>query len=294
MRILIAGGTGFLGRSLVSRLHDRGHTVAVLTRHPNRAGEVKWDPADPHGRWTHVLEGANAVVSLIGERLDRRWTTSYKEALRDSRVGPTRALAMAINKTSDPPATFISGSAVGIYGARGDEVLTEDSSYGSGFLASLARDWEQAALEAGPSVRVVTLRSGVVLARTAGALPRMEPPFGLFVGGPVGSGQQYLPWIQVDDWTAVVEAALNNSAITGPLNATAPEPVTNREFSRTLGRVLHRPAIPVPAFVLKIMFGEMAETILNGQRVLPEKALAHGFAFKHPNIEDALRAIYQR
>lgn len=293
MRIVVAGGTGFLGRALVARLHAAGHTVAVLSRHPKGPGQVQWDPADPTGRWTHVLEGADAVVNLTGQPIDRRWTEKYKQELRDSRVLPTQTLAAAIRSLPRPPAVLVNASGVGVYGDRGDERLDEDSRPGSGFLASLGLEWEKAALEAASAARVVLLRSGVSLARNGGALPRIELPFRLFAGGPIGSGRQYFPWIHLDDWAAMAEWALGNSAISGPLDVTAPEPVTNREFARTLGAVLGRPSwMPVPEIALKIAFGEMADTLLASQRVLPAKASAHGFRFAHPSLERALRAIY--
>jgi uncharacterized protein (TIGR01777 family) len=294
MRILVAGGTGFLGRALVARLSAAGHTVAVLSRHPSGPGQVKWDPGDPTGRWTHVLEGASAVVGLAGQPIDRRWTRTYKRELWTSRVVPTRTLVAAIRSASHRPPTFVNASAIGIYGARGDEPLTEESAPGSGFLASLVREWEQAALEGASMTRVVLLRSGVALAKDGGALPRIELPFRLFAGGPIGSGRQFLSWIHRDDWVSMVEWALNNAAISGPLNVTAPDPVTNRELARALGAVLRRPAwLPVPAFGLKIALGEMADTVLASQRVVPAKALAHDFRFAHPTLEDALRAIYR-
>jgi uncharacterized protein (TIGR01777 family) len=294
MRIVVAGGTGFLGRALVARLHSANHTVVVLSRRPAAgAAQVAWNPREPAGRWTHVLDGADAVVNLTGQPIDRRWTKQYKQELWNSRVLPTRTLAAAIRHAPHPPAALVSASAVGIYGDRGDEPLTEDSRPGSGFLPSLALDWEQAALEAASTTRVVLLRSGVSLARDGGALPRIELPFRFFAGGPIGSGRQYFPWIHIDDWAAMVQWALDTPTIVGPLNIAAPEAATNREFARTLGTVLHRPAwMPVPELALKIAFGEMSDTVLASQRLVPAKACANGFRFAHPSLENALRAIY--
>jgi uncharacterized protein (TIGR01777 family) len=193
------------------------------------------------------------------------------------------------------PPTLINASAVGIYGARGDELLTEESAPGSGFLASLGRDWEKEALSAAPHVRVVLLRTGIALDKEGGALPRMALPFRFFVGGPLGSGRQYVSWIHRDDWTAMISWALTTDALSGPLNVTAPTPVTNTEFARTLGRVLRRPALtPAPAFALRGVLGEMADALVTGQRVLPAKAHELGFGFSYPRLESALRAIYPR
>jgi uncharacterized protein (TIGR01777 family) len=193
------------------------------------------------------------------------------------------------------PPVFVSGSAVGIYGDRGDEPVTEQTPPGSDFLGSLAAQWENEALAARPAARVVVVRSGIVLDRDAGALPRMALPFRLFAGGRLGSGRQYISWIHRTDWTGIVRWALGNEAVTGPVNATAPNPVTNLEFAQTLGRVLRRPAIvPAPAFALRLALGEMADVILGGQRVLPAKAQSLDFAFRYPLLDGALRAIYVR
>jgi uncharacterized protein (TIGR01777 family) len=211
----------------------------------------------------------------------------------NSRVHLTRSLVAAMRSVRRMPTVLLNASGVGIYGPHGDEPLTEESAAGSGFLADLGTAWEKEAIGAGPEARVVVLRNGLVLARDGGALPKLALPFRLFIGGPVGSGRQYLPWIHREDWTALAVWALTNAAVSGPLNATAPNPVTNHEFARTLGRVLHRPALfPAPAFAVRLALGEMADVALTGQRALPEKARALGFEFRYPLLEPALRAIH--
>jgi uncharacterized protein len=295
MRAVIAGGTGFLGASLTEELKRDGWTVAVLTRRPSQSHHVRWDPFEPRAAWTRALEGADAVINLTGASINKRWTAAYKRELWNSRVHPTRTLVEAVKSIRPVPPVFISGSAVGIYGPRGDEPVTEDIPPGSDFLASLGRQWENEALAARPQARVVLVRSGIVLDRHAGALPRMALPFWFFAGGPLGSGRQYISWIHKNDWTALVRWALTNAPVTGPVNATAPNPVTNLEFARTLGRVLRRPAfLPAPAAALRVVLGEMADVVLSGQRVLPAKAQSLGFAFQYPALEGALRAIYDR
>jgi len=297
MRIVVAGGSGFLGRALIERLRADGHETIVLTRRPHGAGEIAWAPHERVARqpWVEAIAGASAVVNLSGESIaGRRWTAARKRAIHDSRVVPTRAIAAAIATASHPPRVLVSSSAVGIYGSRGDERLTEESPTGAGFLADVGRDWEAAAVVP-PATRLVLLRSGVVLDRQGGALPQMALPFRFFAGGRTGSGRQYMSWIHLDDWTAMVRWALATDAVSGPLNATAPEPVTNAEFARTLGRVLRRPALlPAPAPALRLLLGELADALLlEGQRVLPAKALALGFAVRYPSLERALRAIYR-
>lgn len=296
MRIVIAGGSGFLGTALGASLRVDGHHVAVLTRRPRTPEDVQWDPDDPDGAWTQALDGATAVVNLAGESIaGRRWTAARKTLLRESRVRTTRALVTAMQRADRPPAALINGSAIGIYGPHGDEPVTEDTPPGSDFLSILAREWEAEALGAPQATRVVLLRTGIVLDPRAGALPQMALPFTFFAGGPLGSGRQYMSWIHVEDWVALARWAIATATVSGPLNATAPEPVTNRELAKTLGRVLGRPALmPAPAFALKLILGEMSEMLLAGQRVLPAKALAGGFTFRYPTLEPALRALYRR
>jgi uncharacterized protein (TIGR01777 family) len=293
MNIVIAGGTGFLGSALVRWLRNDGHIITVLTRTPRHADEVQWDPYGSPASWVHVLGDADAVINLAGASIAKRWTAAHKREMRNSRIRSTRTLVETMKSVPRTPATLLNASAVGIYGARGDEPLTEESAPGAGFLASLGREWEMEALAVGPQTRVVLLRSGIALDNGGGALPQMALPFRFFVGGPIASGRQYFSWVHRDDWVAMVSWALMTTSVTGPLNVTAPNPVTNGELSRTLGRVLRRPALlPVPEIALRAVVGEMAGELVTGQRVFPAKAGSLGFAFRYPLLEAALREIY--
>lgn len=296
MRIVIAGGSGLLGRALTVRLQHDGDTVVVLTRRPRRAFDVAWNPDAPSGPWAETIGTADAVINLAGESINGgRWTKARKAALFDSRVRSTRAIARAIQAAGQKPLAFLSGSAIGIYGPRGEEPVTEETPPGSDFLSRLAVEWEREALAVAGLTRVVLLRTGVVLARDGGALPQMALPFRFFAGGPIGSGRQGISWIHIDDWVSMVRWALDRSSVSGPLNVTAPEPVSNAEFARTLGRVLDRPAfMRVPAFAVRLALGEMADVVVNGQHVMPAKALSLGFRFRHAQLEETLRAIYDK
>ena len=309
MHIVLAGGTGFLGSHLVARLTAEGHRLTVLTRHPRKPEQVRWNPtgapAGPPGAprptdaadgWSQVLDDADAVINLVGEPIaPKRWTPARKAALHDSRVKTTRTLVEAMTRARRIPATLINASAVGIYGPHGDEPVTEATPPGSDFLAALGKAWEAEAMAAAPVARVVLLRTGLALDKGGGALSQMALPFYFMAGGPLGSGRQFMPWIHRDDWTEMVHWALVTPAVTGPLNVTSPNPVTNREFARTLGTVLRRPSImPAPAFALRIALGELADALLTGQRALPAKAESLAFRFRHPELEPALRAIYGR
>jgi uncharacterized protein (TIGR01777 family) len=295
MTIVVAGGTGFLGSALAASYRADGHDVALLTRHPRQLGDVAWDPLSGAGDWASAVDGADAMINLAGERLDGgRWTAARKASILESRIAATRAIVAALTRVRRPPAVFVNASAVGVYGPHGAEALTENSPPGSDFLASVCVAWEAQALDASRMTRVVLLRTGLVLDRDGGALPRLALPFRLFAGGRAGSGEQYWSWIHRDDWARMVRWAIDTPDVTGRLNLTAPSPVTNADFAQTLARVLRRPALaPAPAFALRLMLGEMADAlILSGQRVLPAKAALHGFEFRYPDLESALRAIY--
>lgn len=291
--VAVTGSSGLIGRALVARLRLDGRRVRQLVRSQRgqSSDDIVWDPArgllDPRD-----LEGADAVVNLAGEPLAQRWTSARRQAIRDSRVHGTELLARAIAALDRKPDVLLSGSAVGIYGDRGDEAVDEASAPGTDFLASVAREWEaatDAARDAG--VRVVLLRTGIVLSSHGGALERLLPPFRLGVGGPIGTGRQWMSWISLDDHVNAMGHALRTTGVHGPVNLVAPNPVTNAEFTATLGRVLGRPAlVPVPAFALELLYGEMARaTILSGQRVLPRALLRSGFHFSHPTLEQALQ-----
>ncbi len=307
MKVVVAGGSGFLGGPLCGSWADEGHEVLVLTRalapgatqHEPGTGvpgvtRVGWTGTDEARTLVGVIEGTAAVVNLAGESIgDGRWTEARKKTLVDSRMTATTTLARAISEMDRPPAVFISASAVGYYGDRGSNTVSEDQPPGTDFLARLCAAWETAARGAErPGVRVVTVRSGLVLERSGGALPRMMLPFRLFAGGPLGSGRQFVSWIHRLDWIEMVRW-LVHAPIDGAVNATAPHPVTNREFSRALGHALHRPwFMPAPAFAIRLVLGEFADSILTGQRVLPTRAQAAGFHFRYPEIEMAFRGIF--
>ena len=295
MKIVVAGGSGFLGGALVRAWRSDGHEVKVLTRRPRNAGDVPWAPESGGSALATVLEQSDAVVNLAGEGIaDKRWTLERKTAILNSRVTSTGALASAIRACARPPRTFLSASAVGFYGTNEDKTFTEESAPGTDFLATVCRSWEHETGAAAGVARIVLLRSGVVLAADGGALPRMALPFRFFAGGRLGSGRQYISWIHLQDWVEMVRWALRTD-VSGPLNLTAPQPVTNAEFTRSLGAAMHRPAaIPVPAIALQTMLGrEFADALLlGGQRVLPARAERLGFQFKFATVDSALREIF--
>lgn len=287
MKIVVAGGTGFIGEPLVRRLLGRGDEVAVLTRNPAkvRAGRpLPWEE-------TGEAASADVVINLAGENVGGgRWTESRKKRIIESRVDATTALVEAVNGRPDAGRTFINASAVGYYGLRGDETLDETAPPGEGFLAEVVKRWEELARRAEGAARVVILRFGVVLG-PGGALGKMLLPFKLGLGGPIGSGRQWMSWVDRDDVLRMIEWAIDRQSANGIYNVTAPVPVTNREFTRALGRALHRPAfMPMPAFALRIALGEMAdEILLGGQRVVPARAVAEGFSFAYPELDGAMR-----
>lgn len=296
MRIVIAGGTGFLGAPLTRALRSDGHDVTVLSRRAAGTDTVRWEPDGSAGPWSRALDGAGAVVNLAGESIaGRRWTAARKQQILESRVLATRSIVRAIQRATPPPPTLINGSGIGYYGDRGETIVTEETGPGSDFLADVCLAWEAEAVAAERvGTRVVLVRTGIVLERDGGALAEMMRSFRFFVGGPLGSGRQYMPWIHRDDWIALVRFLLTRGDARGVFNASAPSPVTNEEFARALGRAMHRPAaLRAPAFALKIVLGEMAEPLLlTGQRAVPARALALGFALKYPTLDEALAAIF--
>jgi len=301
--VTITGATGLIGPRLINALRERdgGCQVSVLTRDPERAHErlgdvdaVAWDPMSGPAP-VEALRGRSAVINLAGEPIAQRWNANARQAIRDSRVLGTRNLLAgleAAGQDGERPSVLISSSATGYYGPHGEEPLDEDAPAGSDFLARVCAEWEAEARRAGElGMRSVQLRTGVVLDASGGALAKMLPPFRLGVGGPVAGGRQYISWVHPDDLLGIMLAALDDERWSGPVNGTAPEPVSNREFSRVLGRVLRRPAFaPVPGAALRLLYGEMAEIVTSGARVVPAKALVLGYDFSQPRLEQALRS----
>ncbi len=293
MKVVIAGGSGFIGHALVAQFLSRGADVVVLTRDPSRVRlgrGVRWAPGSADGTWQSELADATHVINLAGESIGAaRWSRERKVALLESRVTPTRALVAAIREVASRP-RFISASAIGIYGDRDDDELSEESATGSGFLAELAKRWEAEALEASDVATVTVLRIGIVLAPEGGALEKMLLPFRLGAGGRFGSGTQWMSWIDRDDLVHLMQWAADQKGVGGIYNATAPNPVRNRDFARALGAALHRPAvIPAPAVALRVALGEMAgPLLLEGQRVIPVRAGREGFTFQYPGLESSL------
>jgi uncharacterized protein (TIGR01777 family) len=295
MNVTVTGATGLIGSKLVAALIQRGDTVTVLSRSPEKARASlgveahRWDPTAGRAP-VEALAGRDAVIHLAGEPVAQRWTEASKRAIRESREVGTRNLVAGLEAADPRPAALISSSAVGYYGKKGDELVPETTPPGSDFLAGVCAAWEAEADKAGLlGVRVVKLRTGVVLDADGGALKTMLPPFKAGVGGPVAGGAQYLPWIHVDDVVGLYLAALDRADWSGPFNAAAPDPVTNKAFSKALGRALQRPAVaPVPAFAIRLLYGEMAEIVTEGQRAVPERALAHGYTFRQPDLDRAL------
>jgi uncharacterized protein (TIGR01777 family) len=308
MKTVIAGGSGFLGTALAWAWAEEGHDVRILTRaipagqaqHESGTGKpgitrVGWRPDGTAVTVGQELERADALINLAGESIgEGRWTAARKQALRDSRLRATRSLVEALATTREPPHTFISASGVGYYGDRGSDMLSEDAAPGDDFLAHLCSEWEAEAGRASrPGVRVIPLRTGLVLEKPGGALGRMIPPFRCGIGGPLGSGRQYLSWIHRLDWLELVRFIVETKAIEGPVNATAPHPVTNATFSHALGHALHRPSfMRAPGFALRLAVGELADSLLTGQRAIPAQALACGYHFRYPEIEIAFRGIF--
>jgi uncharacterized protein len=297
LRVTVTGASGLIGTRLVRALRERGDEVTALSRNPERAGaalgvdaagwQPESEPAPPD-----ALAGRDGVVHLAGENLAQRWNEDVKRRVRASRELGTRNLVAGIRAAEPRPAALVSASGVDYYGARGDERVTEQDPPGTGFLAEVCVTWEREAAAAEElGLRVVRLRSAVALDKHGGALAKMLPFFRLGIGGPVAGGRQYLPWIHVDDIVRMYVAALDGPDWSGPVNAAAPEPPTNAEFSRALGRALHRPAFaPVPEFAIRLLYGEMADIVVQGRRAVPERALALGFTYAHPDLDEALRS----
>ena len=298
MKLVVTGASGFIGSVLCSRLLQKGHTLTLLTRSAPRetsTGTKRWLHWRPgmSGDWESTLGAADGVINLAGEPIAaKRWTRKQKHQLRLSRIDTTVGLVRAIAKAKQKPRFLLNASAVGYYGPRGDEIIGEDAAAGTDFLAALCRDWENEAIKAEKlGVRVLRLRTGLVLGPGGGPLAKMAPPFKFFIGGPLGSGKQWMPWIQIEDEVGLIVHLIENSQANGPVNAAAPNPVTMKEFCRTLGQVLGRPSwAPVPAFALRIMLGEMAGMLLTGQRAVPAAAEKFGYRFRYPNLQEALRA----
>jgi len=320
MKIVLAGGSGFLGRPLASRLALSGHDVIILTRSLalGRATPglryATWEPDGPAsgvnnalgvpdgsasrgGDWSIELNDADAVVNLAGAGIaDQRWTAARKTELRQSRLNATRSLIAAMRSVKHRPTTFVQASAIGFYGSTGDAIVDEGSGPGSDFLAKLCVDWEA---ESRPAVelgcRLVVIRTGIVLSAEGGALKKMMPPFKMFVGGPLGNGRQYMSWIHLNDWVSIIAWAIETPDVSGVINATAPKPVTNKAFGQALGRALHRPSVlPAPPFMLRALLGEMADVaLLGGQRVMPRRALEMKFGFRYPDIDLAIKAAVE-
>jgi uncharacterized protein (TIGR01777 family) len=304
MRVVVTGATGNIGSALVRELLGRGDEVVALTRDPASAREklgdrveaVEWANPSAEPAPAAALSGRDAVVHLLGEPVDQRWSDAAKERIRNSRVFGTRYLVAGLRDADPRPGVLVSQSAIGLYGARGDEPVDETEPAADDFLAQVVKDWEgeaRAAEELG--LRVALTRTGVVLSESGGALGKMITPFKLGVGGPVAGGRQYVPWIHIDDVVGAMVCAIEEDRVRGPVNLTAPEPATNHELSKALGRVLRRPALlPVPGFALKLMYGEMSSIVTTGARVVPARLAEIGYRFRRPDLEDALRAATGR
>jgi uncharacterized protein (TIGR01777 family) len=298
MRVTITGATGRIGSLLVGELLARGDEVTVLSRAPEKARNalagaqaVAWDPEDGPAP-AEALSGRDGVVHLAGEDVAQRWTADAKRRIRSSREVGTRHLVAGLEAADPRPRVLVASSAVGYYGPRGDERVDEDTPPGSDFLATVCAAWErEAARAADLGLRVVHVRTGVVLDRDGGALSKMLPFFAAGIGGPVAGGRQYLAWVHRDDIVGIQLAALDGDGWSGAVNATAPEPATNRDFSRALGRALHRPAVaPVPGLAVRALYGDMAEMVTQGQRAIPRRTVELGYEFRHPDLDEALRS----
>ena len=298
MRLVVTGASGFIGTTLCAALLEHGHALTLFTRGSPRDANsgtkrwLHWTPGTLRD-WDAALDGVDGVINLAGEPIaEKKWSHTQRRRIEKSRIDATQCLVQACAKAKHRPQFLVNASAVGYYGPRGDEILTEDSPAGDDFLARLCQAWEAEAQKAEElGMRVVRLRTGIVLGPGGGALAKMAEPFKFCMGGPLGSGKQWMSWIQLEDLIRLILLLLDNPGARGPFNATAPNPVQNKEFSATLGKTLHRPSwAPVPAFVLKLALGEMAAMLLTGQRVVPAAAEKLGFKFRYPDLREALEA----
>jgi uncharacterized protein (TIGR01777 family) len=297
MRIAITGGTGFIGGHLAdSFIRDQVEVILISRSNKQETGRpvtrVSWDQLD---RSAELLEGVDAIIHLAGESINQRWSTEAKKRILNSRIDTTTRIVQLVDRLQQKPQVVVSGSGISIYGTSESEVFDESSSARiEDFLSSVVERWEKASDQM-EATRVIKLRTGIVFGMDGGALPKMILPYKLGIGGRVGNGKQWLSWIHIEDMIRLIRYCIENSEVKGPVNATAPHPVTNDEFGRTVGRVLHRPhLLPVPSFVFKVMFGELSDLLLKGQKVLPAKIMGHGFTYKYPNLESALRDLLRR
>jgi len=297
VKIFIAGGLGFVGSNLSTFLLSRGHHVTAVGRplqqHLITHANYRYLPADTTqpGAWQEDLNDVDAVVNLVGKSIFKRWSKNYKKQIYDSRILTTRHVVEALPSGTD--LTLCSASGAGYYGSRGDDVLKEDERAGSDFLAGVSMDWEQEALLASAKgVRVALMRFGVILGKNGGAMSKLIPPFKMFVGGPLGDGNQWFPWLHLDDLMSAVEFVLDHQEVSGPLNFCGPNPVRNRELAQALGEVLGRPSfMPAPAFMIRLAMGEFGDVFLGSQRTIPDRLLKHGFSFQYPDIKGAIQAV---
>jgi uncharacterized protein len=299
MRIIITGGSGLIGRALVDNLAKDGHEVIVLSRNPNSVTNLpkgtraeKWDGKSAQG-WGKLADGAGAIVNLAGATISERWSAERKKEIRDSRVNAGKAIVEAVKAAQQKPGVVVQSSAVGYYGPRGSEEITEESSAGNDFLASICKEWEASTSELDSmGIRRPITRTGVVLDLHGGALPKMMMPIKMFVGGPLGSGKQYFPWIHLKDEVAAICFLIDTKTANGVYNLSAPKPLTNKEFTQAIGKVLGRPTfMPVPAIAMKTLFGEMSTLLLDGQRQMPVRLVKDGFKFQFADATAALKDV---
>ena len=301
MKILITGGTGFVGKQLTSRFIQEGNEVSILTRSLKEWGQlpkgISYLQGDPtqKGPWQETIPSHDVIINLAGASIFSKWSEEYKKLIRDSRVFTTRNIIEGIPSKFEKEISLFSTSAVGYYGFHGDEELDEESPPGNDFLARLAIEWEAEALKAKEKgTRVVITRFGIVLGEKGGALGQMIPLFKKFIGGPIGSGQQWFSWVHIKDLAEAFAFLIKHPEISGPVNVCSPNPVKNKDLAKALGRALHRPSfMPAPAFMIKLVLGEFGSVILEGQRVLPRRLLKKGFTFQYPDIDKALQSIIQ-